>query len=79
MHRILLVDDEAREQRAIATFLKNRGFEVLTASNCKAAVNQFDHFPDVIVTDLKMVGGDGLQVLEAAREELPDTPVILVT
>jgi len=76
METILLVEDDAREQRAIATFLKNRGHEVLTASNGKQAETLFAQAPDIIVTDLKMAGADGLEVLRAAHQELPETPVI---
>jgi DNA-binding NtrC family response regulator len=79
METILLVEDDACEQRAIATFLKNRDHQVLTASNGKAAMERFAQVPDVIVTDLKMAGGDGLEVLHAAHEALPETPVILIT
>ena len=39
METVLLVEDDAREQRAIATFLKNRGYEVLTASDGTARVD----------------------------------------
>lgn len=79
METILLVEDDAREQRAIATFLKNRGHEVLTASDGKAAEKLFARGPDVIVTDLKIAGVDGLEVLRAAHQDLPETPVIIVT
>ncbi len=79
METILLVEDDAREQRAIATFLKNRGHEVLTASNGKQAETLFAQAPDIIVTDLKMAGADGLEVLRAAHQELPETPVIIIT
>jgi DNA-binding NtrC family response regulator len=79
METILLVEDDAREQRAIATFLKNRGHEVLTASNGRQAETLFAQAPDIIVTDLKMAGADGLEVLRAAHQELPETPVIIIT
>jgi DNA-binding NtrC family response regulator len=79
METVLLVEDDAREQRAIATFLKNRGHEVLTASDGKEAEGLFGRFPDIIVTDLKMAGADGLEVLRAAHQAVPETPVIIIT
>lgn len=79
METILLVEDDAREQRAIAAFLKNRGHEVLTAFNGRTAETLFAQNPDIIVTDLKMAEGDGLEVLRAAHQMLPETPVIIIT
>jgi DNA-binding NtrC family response regulator len=79
METVLCVEDDAREQRAIATFLKNRGYEVLTASDGRAAERLFGQLPDIIVTDLKMAGADGLEVLRAANQAVPETPVIIIT
>ena len=76
---ILLVEDDAREQRAIAAFLRHHGYEVLTASSGPTAKELFTHVPDIIVTDLKLAGADGLDVLRAAHQELPETPVIIIT
>jgi DNA-binding NtrC family response regulator len=79
MERILLVEDEAREQRAVATFLKHRGYEVLTAADSTAASQLLAQIPDIIVTDLKLAGSDGLGVLREAHQALPETPVIITT
>lgn len=79
METILLVEDDPREQRAIATFLKNRDYQVLVAENGAAATQLFAQVPDIIVTDLKLTQGDGLDILRAAHEMLPETPVIIIT
>jgi DNA-binding NtrC family response regulator len=79
MERILLVEDEAREQRAVAAFLKHRGYEVLTAADSTAASQLLAQIPDIIVTDLKLAGSDGLGVLREAHQALPETPVIITT
>jgi DNA-binding NtrC family response regulator len=79
METILLVEDDVHEQRAIARFLKNRGYEVLTAADGEAAKALFAQVPDLIVTDLKMTGADGLEVLHAAHQVLPETPVMIIT
>jgi DNA-binding NtrC family response regulator len=79
MEKILLVEDDAREQRAVATYLKGRGYDVLTAADGSSACQRFAELPDVIVTDLKMAGVDGLEVLREARQLVPESPVILMT
>jgi DNA-binding response OmpR family regulator len=63
MDKILLVEDDAREQRAIAAFLKNHGYEVLTAADSEWACQLLAQTPDIILTDLKLAGGDGMGVL----------------
>src|SRR5438552_1935942 len=79
METILVVEDEVREQRAVATFLKAHGYEVLGAEDGNAAARFFDQLPDIIVTDLRMAAGDGLELLRTARRLLPETPVIVTT
>jgi DNA-binding NtrC family response regulator len=79
MDKILLVEDDVRQQRAIATLLKKCGYEVLTAAGCAAASRLLAQVPDIIVTDLNLAGADGLEVLREAHQVLPETPVIITT
>jgi DNA-binding NtrC family response regulator len=79
MDKILVVEDDARELRAITLFLKRYGYDVLTAADGLAASQSFTKIPDIIVTDLNLAGSDGLDVLREARELLPETPVIIIT
>jgi len=78
--KILLVDDEAINLQNISHFLTKKGYEVQTAANGIEAVNKLQHKTfDLIITDLKMSDMDGLQVMKAARELLPDAEVIIIT
>jgi two-component system response regulator AtoC len=79
MDKLLFVEDNSSEQRAIGTFLKKHGYEVLIASNGRSASDFLAQMPDIILTDLNLVGGDGLNVLREARHMLPETPVIIST
>jgi DNA-binding NtrC family response regulator len=79
MDKLLLVEDDAHEQRAIAAFLKKRGYELLVAADAESACRLFAEVPDVIVTDLNLAGSDGMEVLGEAHQVLPETPVIITT
>ena len=78
--RLLVVDDEPGMRQLLETAFRERGIDVATASNGDKAVELVYSQPfDVIITDLKMPGKDGLAVLRAARQTSPDTHVILIT
>jgi two-component system, NtrC family, response regulator PilR len=78
--RILVVDDERSMQEFLEIFLRGEGYEVATAGDVAAAraLIESDEF-DVVVTDIQMPGGSGLDVLRAANEAAPETMVIMIT
>jgi DNA-binding NtrC family response regulator len=77
---ILLVDDEPSARATMAILLKKRGHRVSEAADVGAAVKALaDGGFDVIVTDLRMPDGDGLDVLRAAKAHCPEADVILLT
>jgi two-component system, NtrC family, response regulator AtoC len=80
MGRILIADDHDALRRGLARGLTEAGHEVEEASNGNAAIERLHegHF-DVILSDLKMGGSDGLDVLRTARTLHPTTAVILMT
>jgi two-component system KDP operon response regulator KdpE len=77
--RVLVVDDEPSIVRAVATNLRARGYEVLTAASGEAALTvvEIDQ-PDCIVLDLGLPGVDGLEVLRRLRT-WTTTPVVILT
>jgi two-component system response regulator HydG len=78
--RILVADDEASARNGLATLLRDEGFEVLLAEDGEVALRKVqEQAPDVLVTDLRMPGLDGLELLQRARELVPELIVILVT
>ncbi len=80
MAKILVVDDERSMVTLLKADLERRGHEVTGAHNgseALAAIAQA-HF-DVVLTDLRMDGIDGLGVIDGVAADSPDTPVIVLT
>jgi DNA-binding NtrC family response regulator len=78
--RILVVDDEVNIREAIAKILTKQGHEAAIASDGTAALAALRDRPfQVVITDLKMAGADGMAVLRAAKEADPSIEVILMT
>jgi len=78
--RILIVDDEARMSAVVATALGRAGYECTQASSGEAALRAVDeHRFDAVVTDWKMPGMDGLELLRALKRQRPEVPVLLLT
>src|SRR5213076_160817 len=80
MGRILIADDHDALRRGLARGLAEAGHEVEEASNGNAAIERLHegHF-DVVLSDLKMGGSDGLDVLRTTKTLHPSTAVILMT
>ncbi|MGE5246010.1 MAG: sigma-54-dependent transcriptional regulator [Betaproteobacteria bacterium] len=80
MGRILIADDHDALRRGLARGLAEAGHDVDEASNGNAAIEKLhDGYYDVVLSDLKMGGSDGLDVLRTARALHPTTAVILMT
>jgi DNA-binding NtrC family response regulator len=78
--RILIADDEAAIRDGLAEVLHDEGYDAVTAADGTEALGAIDcESFDVVVTDLRMPGADGLAVLRHAREVAPQTLVVLVT
>src|SRR6266481_417995 len=80
MGRILIADDHDALRRGLARGLTEAGHEVYEASNGNAAIERLhDSYFDIVLSDLKMGGSDGLDVLRTTRAMHPTTAVILMT
>ncbi len=80
MQRILVVEDEPGLRKVLATLLRRGGYTVdLAESGTRGCELLGQEIYDLVVTDLRLPGADGLQVLRTSREISPDTPVIIVT
>ncbi len=80
MGRILVADDHDALRRGLVRGLTDAGHEVEEASNGNAAIERLhDGYFDVVLSDLKMGGSDGLDVLRTTRALHPTTAVILMT
>ena len=78
--RILVVDDEANARTALADLLRDEGYGVETAADGFKALPKLDDFaPDLLLTDLKMPGLDGIELMRKARERDPESLVVVMT
>ncbi len=80
MAKILIVDDEASMRRVLSLILLEDGYDVVEAEGASAAKAKFvEGAPDLVITDKKLVDGDGFDVLEYVRETDPSVPVVMLT
>ncbi len=78
--QILIVDDQEGVRSFLAGALEEEGHEIIQAADGRAALVELARRQfDVILTDLKMPGADGLAVLKQARAADPDVQVIVLT
>ncbi len=79
-HAILLVDDEEGIRNVLGIALADGGYEVLTAASGEEALKIFrSHGPLLILTDIKMPGMGGIELLKRIKEENADAQVIMMT
>jgi len=83
--RILVVDDDTGTLNALKAYLASAGHEAVVAkdgyqalSAIRASTDRAESI-DLLVTDLKMPGIDGLELIRAAKNERPGLPIILMT
>ena len=80
MPDILLVEDKDSLRRVMRLTLENAGYSVTEAADARAAINEIERAPHrVVLTDLRMPNGSGIDVLRAARGADSDVPVIVMT
>ena len=78
--RILIVDDESNARSALNEILREEGYATETAADGFKALGKLDEFaPDVILTDLKMPGLDGIAFMEKARSAAPGAVFVVMT
>src|SRR5437762_3879032 len=80
MPDILLVEDKESLRRVLRLTLEHAGYSVTEAADAREAINEIGRVPHkVVLTDLRMPNGTGLDVLRAARAADGDVPVIVMT
>jgi two-component system NtrC family response regulator/two-component system response regulator HydG len=78
--RIAVIDDEVNAAVALEALLRDDGYEVARATDGRAGLQLLEHFDaDVVLTDLRMPGMDGLELLTKVKEMRPETLVIVMT
>ena len=80
MNRILVVEDEADLAVTYDRLLRREGFRVVTAASRGEGLKALESAPPaLVIADLRLPDGDGLDILRAARARDPQVPVIVVT
>lgn len=80
MTNILVIDDELSMREFMKILLEKEGFSVSTASNATEAITLLnDKVMDLVISDIKMPGGSGLEFLSEIRDKGNNVPVILIT
>jgi len=78
--RILIIDDDTSLRRVLEYNLQEADYAVATASSGEEGLALFGEVsPALVITDMKMPGMDGMQVLKAVKERSPETLVIMIT
>src|SRR5262245_37413345 len=78
--KVLIADDDGAAREGLAALLEGWGYAVEQAADGAQALDKACAVqPSVVITDLKMPGMDGLDLLRALQEELPFATVILLT
>lgn len=78
--KILVVDDEIEYTDAYSLILSNNGYEVLVASSAEECLKKLEtETVDLLITDIKMEGMDGLELLQKLKENYEQCEVIMVT
>lgn len=78
--KILVIDDDTSLRRVLEYNLQQEGYEVQAASSGEEGLYYFGQSkPNLVITDMKMSGMDGLMVLRSVKERSPETLVIIIT
>ena len=80
LRKVLVVDDDAVVGKSFNRVLSSKGYVVTTAQNAHEALKQIrEQEFDVVFTDIKMPGMDGVELAERVKSSRPWTPVVIIT
>ena len=80
METILIVDDEKNYLVVLEALLSPEGYEIMTADNARSALRLIEESDlDLVLTDMKMPGVSGMELLEQCKKINPEVPVIMMT
>jgi len=80
MNKLLLVDDEESILRVLSMSLRSDGYDVVTAGSGEQGLQQFrTEHPSIVLTDVRMPGMNGIELLQRIKDLNPDAEVIIIT
>ena len=78
--RILVVDDDAAVRRSLGEALTEEGYDVSVAESAEAGLSRLASLaPDVLLSDIRMPGMDGVELLRLVKQRAPGIDVVLMT
>jgi DNA-binding NtrC family response regulator len=78
--RVLVVEDDAPVRHSVAETIREEGFDVVEATSAEHALSSLaDTNPDIVLSDIRMAGMSGLELLAVLRERLPGVDVVIMT
>ncbi|MEO7209705.1 MAG: sigma-54 dependent transcriptional regulator [Chitinophagaceae bacterium] len=80
MNKVLIIDDEEKIRTLLSKIITLEGFEVVKAEDCKSALKKFDRPDiDIIICDVKLPDGNGIELAKKIKEKNPVAEIILLT
>lgn len=80
MDKVLIIDDEARLRGLLARIIGLEGYDVIQAENCVSGMKMLERFnPAVVLCDVKLPDGSGVDMVKRIKSAAPDAEVILLT
>ena len=79
INKVLIIDDEPQIRQLLARILGLEGYEVLQAGDCKAAVKQMEYSPNVVLCDVFLPDGNGVDFIKTIKKISPESEIILLT
>jgi len=77
--RILVVDDEANMRSSLRDILAAEGYDIVLAAEGQEALEAFDDSIRLVITDIKMPGMNGFELLNELHRRDPDLPIVMIT
>ena len=80
MAKILIIDDEEQLRKLLARIIALEGYEVAEAADCAGGLRMLRRYePDVVLCDVKLPDGNGVEMVERIKQAMPSAEVILLT
>lgn len=80
MKTVLIIDDEEKLRGLLSRIIKSEGFDVMEAGDCKSGIKKLEHKKiDVVLADVKLPDGNGVELLKKIKNSHPAIEVILLT
>ncbi len=80
MYKVLIIDDEEKLRNLLSRIINLEGYEVIQAIDCKSGLKKMElHDVDVVICDVKLPDGSGVELSKQIKEKYPAIEIILLT